>query len=60
MPFFLGDAFFESTFHETGMTLGPLTRRTSQYVIYFYGAFEMKGLYKQPLTVQELKVSIKN
>lgn len=51
MPFFLGDAFFESTFHEMGMTLGPLTRRTSRYVISFYGAFEMKDSFKQPLTV---------
>lgn len=41
-----------------GMTLGPLTRRTFRYVISFYVSFEMKDLYKQPLTVQELKVSI--
>lgn len=36
MPFFLGDAFFESTFHEMGMTLGPLTRRTSRPVRDFF------------------------
>lgn len=54
---------FESWIHVMGMCLGPFARRTSRYVISFYGSpwNQRFTVYSNnPSKVQELKASIKN